>query len=133
MTAGAGPRGAVALLLAGALTLHIFMLSHGHDTPNASTAVDAAGDAAPESAHTAAGHQADEGEGAGEMAAFCFSVLVGAALTGMLLVRPRSLAGRATAAEDAEPGGPRPRRVGGGARDGPSWAVPVDAGVLLQV
>jgi hypothetical protein len=72
MRAGVEPRGAVALLLAGALTPHVFMLSDGHEVFSTPVAVGVA------SGHEADGHGSG-GEAArpdgGAMAAFCFSVL----------------------------------------------------------
>ncbi len=82
-------RGVVALLVAGALTVHVVVLAHGHaDVAGAPVAV--AGD------HPA--HQHD-GDAAGDgVAALCYSVLVGALSAAAALVRLRSPARRSAGA-----------------------------------
>jgi AcrR family transcriptional regulator len=132
VTAGGGLRAVVALLLAGALVLHVFMLSHPHASPGAPLAV--ATTDHHEAAATGGHGNAGDGASSGAMAALCFSVLVGAASVGAVLLRPRSLVIRTTAAAGFCSAQRRPGwRPGGGVRDGPVWTVPLDAGVLLRV
>lgn len=126
-------RGILPLLLVAALVLHAFMLAHGYDTDGKVTAASGA-DRADESQGAGHGHHQREAD-AGAMQAFCFSVLACVAAYAGLLMRPRLRANavRATATAGDPPtdrGSPAWRE---GGRDGPRWAVPVDAGVLLRV
>jgi hypothetical protein len=108
----------VALLVAGALSLHVFMLGSRHAAP------------AAEVGHR---HHAGHGDDAGAMAAFCFSVLAGA-MAVATVVRPGA---RVTATAGSRASGStlrgHGRRVDRGARAGPSWSAPVASGVRLRV
>lgn len=133
-------RAAVAILVAGALVLHVLMLTDGHalaSTPTA--AADARADTptiVQTAQHDARGERdvGDEHGAAGLTGAACFSVLAGTVLATRPLRRPQSPPTRA-----ADPDGAllaaaqQPAPTLTVARHGPAWAVPVDAGILLRV
>lgn len=120
-------RGGLALLLAATLLLHVAMLAGSHaPVPDAAPVAVVALRAAPE----APGGSSDHGP---HIVAACFAVLAVVVAGGALrLLMPVVWLSRVGPLPQRAPQGAA-SRLGACARAAPSWAVPVDAGVLLRV